>query len=66
MKTVLKANIDQYNTLNGYQNGIQKLDFAIDKNNNYIITLDILTNPYFIEIRNQLNELERIEYIPYE
>jgi hypothetical protein len=66
MITVLKANIEQYNAVNGYQNGIQKLDFAIDKNNNYIMVLDILTNPYFAEIRNQLNELERIEYIPYE
>ena len=66
MITVLKANIEQYNALNGYRNSIYKLDFAIDFNGNYIMVLDILSDPNFIEIREQLNQLERIEHIPYE
>ena len=62
---VLKANTEQYNELNGY---VPKpghiLLFALDGNKDWIIGLDILEDEDFVSIREQLNELERVEYVP--
>lgn len=63
---VLHPNEEQYKALNGYTNGVYKLIFAIDGSGKYIVSLDILDDPNFIEIHEQLNELERIEYTPSE
>lgn len=61
---VLKATQEQFNALNGYSNKRRKLNFGIDSNNNRVVGVGVLTNPYYKEIHDQLNELERIEYIP--
>lgn len=61
---VLKATQEQYDSLNGFLNKRRVLNFALDANNNYIVSLGVLTNPYYKEIHDQLNELERIEYVP--
>ncbi len=61
---VLKATQEQYDALNGYSNKRRVLHFALDANNNYIVSVGVLTNPYYKEIHDQLNELERIEYVP--
>ena len=66
MITVLKANNEQFQALNNYTNGVYFLRFVLDGAGNYIVGLEILTHYAFAEIRDQLNQLERIEYIPYE
>lgn len=60
---VLKATKTQYNSLNGYENGLSKLEFAKDINDNWIVGLEVLTDPDFEAIRPQLNQLTQIEYI---
>ena len=61
---VLKATQEQYDSLNGFSNKRRVLSFALDANNNHIVSLGVLTNPYYKKIHDQLNELERIEYEP--
>jgi len=60
---VLKATKTQYNSLNGYKNGLSKLEFANDVNDNWIVGLEVLEDENFAEIRSQLNELTQIEYV---
>jgi hypothetical protein len=60
---VLKANKTQYNQLNNYEIGVSKLEFVKDGANNWIVGLDVIHNGNFLEIREQLLELEEIEYI---
>ena len=60
---VLKANKTQYNQLNGYEIGVSKLEFVKDGANNWIVGLDVIHNGNFLEIREQLLELQEIEYI---
>lgn len=62
---VLSPNQEQYRELNGYQNGIYRLEFALDGNGKYFATLDVLIYEPFKEIWDVLNKLERIEYTPY-
>jgi hypothetical protein len=63
---VLHPNIEQYNTLNGYKNNSSELLFVKDGSDRWIVGLEVLNDSNFSEIYNQLNELERIEYTPYE
>lgn len=62
---VLHPNIGQYNTLDGYRNGNSILKFVKDGSDRWIVGLNVLTDPNFAEIHDQLNELERIEYTPF-
>jgi len=61
---VLKANQTQYDALDGYQNGNNLLKFAKDGNDNWIVGTAVLNDSAFSEIHTQLNNLERIEYVP--
>ena len=61
---VLSANTEQYEALNGYSNEYAGLEFALDGSGRYVVGIQILTDPNFAEIHDQLNELERIEYTP--
>lgn len=63
---VLHPNTEQYNQLNGYRNGSTILLFELDGSNRYVCGLNVLEMPEFAEIHDALNELERIEYTPYE
>ena len=63
---VLHPNEEQFKALNGYTNGVNKLIFAIDGSDRYIVGLEVLDDPNFSEIHKQLDELERIEYTPSE
>lgn len=63
---VLHPNIEQYNALNGYEHNNSRLEFAVDGSGKYVVGLQVLNDPNFAEIHDQLNELERIEYTPYE
>lgn len=61
---VLHPNTEQYNALNGYTKKSSKLEFVKDGSNRWIVGLEVLDDPNFVEIHDQLNELERIEYTP--
>lgn len=61
---VLKANGKQFNSLEGFRNGDNLLKFAKDANNNWIVGLEVLKDSAFVKIHDELNELERIEYVP--
>lgn len=61
---VLKANTEQYNALNGYKKGNSILNFAKDGSENWIVGLSVLTDAAFLEIRNDLKSLERIDFAP--
>jgi hypothetical protein len=63
---VLHPNEEQYNALNGYTNDVHKLIFAIDGSGRYIVGLEVLNDPNFSEIHEQLLELEQITYTPIE
>jgi hypothetical protein len=61
---VLKATQAQYEALDGYRNGDNLLKFAKDGNDNWIVGTAVLNDIAFEAIHDQLNELERIEYVP--
>lgn len=61
---VLHPNTEQYNALNGYTNGVCRLEFVKDGADRWFIGLDALTYEPFKPIHDKLNELERIEYTP--
>jgi hypothetical protein len=61
---VLKATPTQYKALDGYKNGDNLLKFAKDGNDNWIVGTAVLDDSAFAAIHKQLNELERIEYVP--
>ena len=61
---VLHPNTEQYNALNGYKYKSSELLFMKDGSNRWIVGLNVLDDPYFAEIHDQLEQLERIEYTP--
>lgn len=61
---VLHPNTEQYATLNGYTHNSSRLEFVKDGSNKWIVGIEVLNDPNFSEIHDQLNELERIEYTP--
>jgi len=63
---VLKANNAQYEDLQGFANGSHIINFSLDADDNYIIGKEVLTDDKFLEIRNQLGQLEVIPYNPKE
>jgi hypothetical protein len=62
---VLHPNTEQYNSLNGYRHNSSELLFVKDGSDRWIVGLQVLDDPNFSEIHDQLNELERIEYTPF-
>lgn len=61
---VLKATQAQFDALDGYINGDNLLKFVKDGNDNWIVGTAVLNDSSFEAIHYQLNELERIEYVP--
>jgi hypothetical protein len=61
---VLHPNTEQYNALNGYKNKSSELLFVKDGSDKWIVGLQVLDDPHFAEIHEQLEQLERIEYTP--
>jgi len=61
---VIKANEKQYSNLNGFKNSSHKLEFLKDFDNNWIVGKEVLTDDKFLEIRNELEQLEVIPYNP--
>jgi hypothetical protein len=63
--TVLIPNEQQFQELNGYQNGMFRLEFPIDGSGRYFANLSVLEYEPFREIWPKLNELERGEFTPF-
>ena len=63
---VLKANVNEYEALQGFANHNHIINFSLDADDNYIIGKEVLTDNKFLEIRNQLEQLEVIPYNPKE
>lgn len=61
---VLHANDEQHAQLNGYRKNESELLFAIDGSGKFIVGLEVLNDPNFAEIHEQLDALERVEYTP--
>ena len=61
---VLHPNTEQYNALDGYQNNNSVLKFVKDGSDRWIVGLQVLNDPKFEAIHDQLEQLERIEYTP--
>jgi hypothetical protein len=59
---VLTPTQKQYDFLNEYQNKSSKLIFVKDGSDKWIVGLEVLEDINFSEIREQLSELQRIEY----
>lgn len=61
---VLHPNLEQYNDLNGYRYKSSELLFVKDGSDRWIVGTEVLNDPNFAEIHDQLEQLERIEYTP--
>jgi hypothetical protein len=61
---VLTPTSEQLNRLNGFTNKTSKLEFVTDGSGKLIVGVEVLNDPNFTEIHDELNELERIEYTP--
>jgi hypothetical protein len=61
---VLRATQEQYNYLNNYQKNNSELHFALDGNGDWVVGKQNIDNPDFLEIREQLLQLEEIEFVP--
>jgi hypothetical protein len=61
---VLHPITEQYNALNGYKNKSSELLFVKDGSDRWIVGLQVLDDPHFSEIHEQVEQLERIEYTP--
>lgn len=61
---VLHPNTEQYNALNGYRHNSSELLFVKDGSDRWIVGTEVLNDPNFGAIHDQLNKLERIEYTP--
>jgi hypothetical protein len=62
---VLHPNTEQHNALNGYRHNSSELLFVKDGSDRWIVGTEVLNDPNFTVIHDQLNELERIEYTPF-
>ena len=63
---VLKATQTQYNSLNNFQKGVSRLQFIKDKNDNWVVGLQVLEDLDFVAIHSDLEQLEQIEYVPFD
>jgi hypothetical protein len=61
---VLHPNTEQYNALNGYKHNSSELLFVKDGSDRWIVGTNVLNDPHFSEIHDQLEQLKRIEYTP--
>jgi hypothetical protein len=65
MIIVLHPNAEQYTALNGFRHNSSELLFVKDGSDRWIVGTEVLSDPNFTEIHDQLNELERIEFTPF-
>jgi hypothetical protein len=61
---VLTPTPEQYQSLNNYTNGLSVLEFVKDGSDRWIVRLNVLLDPAFEAIHDQLILLEQIEFTP--
>ncbi len=61
---VLKASPEALATLNGYTNGVNRLEFVPDADGNMIVGLKVLKCEAFSAIQAELEALEQIDFNP--
>ena len=61
---VLKATSEQKELLEGNYNNGHVLRFVKDADDNWIVGIRVIEDPNFAQIKDQLEQLERIEYKP--
>lgn len=61
---VLKATPEVLAQIDGFTNGVNKLEFVPDGLGNMIVGKEILNCPCFDEIRDTLLSLEEIDFVP--
>jgi hypothetical protein len=65
MIIVLTPTEEQYTAFNGYKHNSSELLFVKDGSDRWIVGLNVLDDPNFAEIHNDLEQLEQIEYTPF-
>ena len=65
MIIVLTPTEEQYTALNGYTHNSSELLFVKDGSGRWIVGLEVLNDTNFAEIHNDLEQLEEIEYTPF-
>ena len=66
MIKVLKATLKQKQALEGFYEDGYELKFIEDANGNWVVNDKVITNGHFLEIREQLQALPMIDYVPKE
>ena len=64
MAKVLKATEFEKAALEGFYSNNTELVFIQDKNNNWIVGINVIDAPEFEEIKTQLQALEQIDFEP--
>jgi hypothetical protein len=60
---VITADSAKHANINGFQNGVYRLEFVRDSLNRWIVGLEVLNNPKYGPIMPKLIELDTILYI---
>lgn len=60
---VLTATQSQFDKLNGTTHGVSILKFTKDGLNRWIVGQEVLLDDNFLEIRSELQQLEKINYV---
>jgi len=60
---VLLATNEQYEALNGYTQDVSVLEFVKDGLDRWVVGTEVIHNGNFLAIRQQLLELEEVEFI---
>lgn len=63
---LLIANDKEFNTLNNYKKGEHLLTFVEDTYGRKVVNKNVINNPAFSEIKDELEKLQEIEYYPKE
>lgn len=63
---VIKATLKQKNSLEGFYEEGYELKFIEDANGNWVVNDKVITNGHFLSIRDKLENLPIIDYIPKE
>lgn len=61
---VLLATQEQFEALNGFTQDVSILEFTKDGLDRWIVGKDVIHNGNFLTIREQLLQLEEVEFVP--
>jgi hypothetical protein len=61
---VLTPSTEQLNRLNGFTNKTSKLEFVPDGSGKFIVGIEVLNDPNFEPIKEDLKQLKQVTYTP--